>query len=102
MSVPSAERAGSAPGGERSARARTEARRPSTTAPGGAVGPCGQGRHGGRAAFAAQVGAGLLTAAVTAALLPAIGPEDAPYGLTAVVPTAPTGLFLLIATGGGR
>ncbi|MFF3450708.1 hypothetical protein ACFYXJ_26595 [Streptomyces sp. NPDC002667] len=54
----------------------------------------------GRAAFAALAGAGLLTAAATATLLLTIGPEDVPYWLPAVAPTALTALFLLIASRG--
>ncbi|MFJ6832503.1 hypothetical protein [Streptomyces sp. NPDC091209] len=50
-----------------------------------------------RTAFTALVGAGLATAVATATLLLTVGPDNGPYWLTAAVPAALVGLFLLIA-----
>ncbi|MFD5817248.1 hypothetical protein [Streptomyces sp. NPDC127038] len=56
-----------------------------------------QGPRNVRTVFAVLVGAGLVTAAATAALLLTVGPGNGPYWLTAAVPAVLTGLFLLIA-----
>ncbi|MEU6271345.1 hypothetical protein ABZ871_02795 [Streptomyces populi] len=58
--------------------------------------PADRSRNG-RTAFAVLLATGLAAAAGTAALLLTGGPGDGPYWLTAAVPAALVGLFLLVA-----